>query len=265
MEESNLLGVEVAKVQAELIVFCDEYLVAFLSRSVLESEPGLSSWQQAVGKLSEAIPIGGDSANLAPLRPEELKDFMFEEATPGFSRSAGGIRWKIGLFNNLDWIHVYCWPPGLELKDAMEETEEFLAALPKFNTWLLGLPVDDCVLLNGLCMFVPFIADIEPAFGKLALNLDTWRTIVSANTSVSEDQRRKWLGFIDHAYFRHVVNNALLHLFGSLANNHFMTIRDYLEHPCLYGGYTRLMPHYLFALLFQKVSILRKLAQDKGG
>ena len=70
------------------------------------------------------------------------------------------------------------------------------------------------------------------------------------------------LGDKTHPYFEHVVNNALLHVLASLANNHFMLIRDYFDHPCIMGRYTRLMPHYLFAVLFQKVSILRQLATE---
>ena len=92
-------------------------------------------------------------------------------------------------------------------------------------------------------MTLPFIADVDPAFAKKALDLDTWGKT--------------------HPCLEHVVNNALLHVLASLANNHFMLIRDYLDHPCLFGRYTRLMPHYMFAVLFQKVSILRQLAAEQ--
>ena len=57
-----------------------------------------------------------------------------------------------------------------------------------------------------------------------------------------------------------MLNNALLHVLGALANNHFMAIRDLLDHPNLIGSYTGLMPHYLFAVLFHKVKTIRNLA-----
>src|SRR5262245_19016605 len=58
---------------------------------------------------------------------------------------------------------------------------------------------------------------------------------------------------------------ALLHALGGLANNHFLHIRDFLEHPLLRGGYTHLMPHYLFAVLVEKVLVLRRLSQERLG
>jgi hypothetical protein len=266
---------EIAKVQAELIAFRDEYLPAFLGRPLLESMPDHtpdfvraqametshrpSSWWEAIGTLSEALPVANDSTDNTVLRADDFKDFMFEEARPAFSQSAGGIHWRISLFISLEWVHGWCWPPFLERKDNADTQEkDFLAALPQIKPWLLSLAVDDMVLLNALSMVLPFIADVDPPFVKLALVPETWRWLVMANAAVSEEQRRKWLDWIDQAYFRHAINNALLHVFGALANNHFMLIRDYLEHPCLHGSYTGLMPHYLFALLFQKVSILRQ-------
>ncbi len=104
---------------------------------------------------------------------------------------------------------------------------------------MASAPAMDGRLWNPLCMTLPFVADVDPAFAKKALDPNTWNN--------------------ERLPFRCVINNALLHVLGSLANNHFMLIRDYLDHPCLYGNYTHLMPHYLFALLFQKVSILRQL------
>jgi hypothetical protein len=60
------------------------------------------------------------------------------------------------------------------------------------------------------------------------------------------------------------LNNALLHVLGVLANNHFEVIADLLDHPNLVGAYTRLMPYYLFAVLFEKVKILRALTWKPG-
>jgi hypothetical protein len=50
---------------------------------------------------------------------------------------------------------------------------------------------------------------------------------------------------------------------GALANNHFRVIEQYLHQTHLDGRYTHLMPHYLFAMLFEKVAILRQLAQEQ--
>ena len=168
---------------------------------------------------------------------------MFCEGTPGYSLSYSGIRWKIGMFCDMSITLLKGYRPPCS-GDGDNVTEaDFWAAIPAIEAWLLSLGTMDGRLWNPLCMTLPFIADVDPAFAKKALDLNTWGKI--------------------HPYFEHVVNNALLHVLASLANNHFMLIRDYLDHPCLMGRYTRLMPHYLFAVLFQKVSILRQLATEQ--
>ena len=260
---------EIAKVQSEIVILRDEYLPAFC-RSLHEIEPdslldqlrtqpspSLSSWQRAVTRLGDLLPLSTDDIHISPFDAEDLKEFMFQEASPGYSVSDNGIWWRIGLFVSLE--SACCWLRYMGTQDYFSE-ENFVAALPKIKTWIMGLPVDDCLLYNVLCMVLPLIADIDPPFAKLALDLDTWRSVVNANAALSEKQRQKALGMIDHGYFRHAVNNALLHVLGAIGNNHFMLIRDYLDHPCLYGHYTGLMPHYLFAVLFEKVRILGQLA-----
>ena len=107
------------------------------------------------------------------------------------------------------------------------------------------------------------MADTDPAFVQLALDPHTWQSLVEANADLTESERRTSLDCISHGYFRHAVNNALLHALSALGNNHLLSIRDYLDHPCLNGSYTRLMPHYLFAWLFQKVSILQDLSSGE--
>ena len=262
------MGSEIAKVQSELVVFRDEYLPVLLDRPLADSIPEalwtpasqqLFSWQQAVTRLGDLLPLSINDNRATPVNAEDFKDFMFQEASPSYSISDHGIHWWIGLFSNAE--SAICYLPHAEWHDVIKD-HDFLAALPGIRKWLMGLTVNDCSLYNALCMVLPIFTDVDPPFVKLALDLDTWRTLVRTNGGLSEEQQREALNTIDHGYFRHVLNNALLHVFGSLANNHFMAIRDYLDHPCLYGHYTRLMPHYLFAVLFHKVSILGKLAAD---
>ncbi len=246
-------GHEIAKVQAEIVAFRSEYLPVFLEISrtpelippfVFERQQNtlhlLSCWQEAITKVGDALPLPGDATTLDPA---EFKDFMFCKGTPGFSLSNGDIRWKIGMFCDIRVAILSGYRPP-ELGDNEEFTEDhFWASIPAIEAWLLSLDAMDGRLWNPLCMTLPFIADVDPAFAKKALDLDTWGET--------------------NAWFEHVVNNALLHVLASLANNHFMSIRDYMDHPCLLGRYTRLMPHYLFAVLFQKVSILRQLASQQ--
>jgi len=247
------LGHEIAKVQAELVMFRDECLPVFLGphphdtpHSItalkIEESNQLLPWYEAVTKLSESLPLPGDS--LAPLNAGEFKDFMFQEAAPAYSLSDNNIRWKIGLFCDMTIaLRDGLRPPCLGKVGEVTE-EEFWAAISEIEKWFLTFDAMDGHLWNPLCMTLPFVADADPAFAKKALDLSTWKNAKPV--------------------FEHVINNALLHVLGSLANNHFTLIRDYLDHPCLYGNYTHLMPHYLFAVLFQKVSILRQLAAEQA-
>jgi hypothetical protein len=66
-------------------------------------------------------------------------------------------------------------------------------------------------------------------------------------------------------YFHRVLNNALLHVLGSLACNHFQVVPGLLDHPAILGGYTSLMPHHLLAVLAEKVRVLRGIAGESQG
>ncbi len=101
------------------------------------------------------------------------------------------------------------------------------------------------------------VSDLDPAFAKLALDLDTWRSIVRTDQSLDEATKSQRLGAIDSGHLPHAINNALLHVLAALANNHFGVIADFLDHPCLSGVYTGLIPHYIFAVLLEKVKSLR--------
>jgi hypothetical protein len=136
--------------------------------------------------------------------------------------------------------------------------------LEDVKRWLMGLP-PDCELANSLCYLLPFVADADPAFVKLALDVDTWRGVVLADRGITEAEPAERLNLVDSWWFGYVLNNALLHALGGLASNHFLHIRDFLDHPLLRGRYTHLMPHYLFAVLFEKVLVLRRLSQERHG
>ncbi len=124
------------------------------------------------------------------------------------------------------------------------------------------MSVLDSGLWNSLCLILPLIADDDPALVKLLLDPQTWKTLVTTNSSLTANKREEIIHKIAEGYFPHVLNNALLHVFAALANNHFLKIRDYLGHSSLHGSYTGLMPHYLFAILFQKVVQLHDLAAE---
>lgn len=269
------LPAEIARVQRELTFFREECLPAFLGAPILEYVPknasdalrdhiftaagSLSSWQRTAARLADDLPLG-------PLPPEatgpsrdDFREFLFQSATPSFTIRAGRIVWGIELFVVGEISLEYCrtlWGDGEPCP--ITAPEDFARSSGEIKKWLMSKAVDDARLWNALCVVLPAIVNADPAFAKLALDPDTWRSLTLADSSLTAGQRPERLKLIN-GFFGHVLNNALLHVLGALANNHFLLIEDYLHHPRLRGGYTRLMPHYLFAVLFEKVLILRHL------
>lgn len=278
MENANVdLRAEIATVQAELTLFREECLPAFLGGPVQDfiadgmSERlqhhivavagRLSEWQDAARRLADYLPLGPLPANAPTLDRQHFARLLFQEARPAFLTRGGRIIWRIELFMPLD-VALRCPVFEEDADAAADGWERFLGRVEDVKRWLLGLPLD-CQWANSMCFVLPFLADADPTFVKLALDPDIWRGIVVADQSITEEDRAKRLRFVDGEWFAHVLNNALLHALGGLANNHFPVIRDFLDHPLLRGSYTHLMPHYLFAVLFEKLGVLRRLSQER--
>lgn len=256
---------EIARVQEELVFFRDKCLPAFYGTPidpVFQTEyaewvaqkfgrnPPLSEWQAATRRLADLLPLGPLPSSSSKISREDFKDFLFQEATPSFCVREGRIVWQVRLFVDSSLCSAYF--PTLDLSNPLD-----------IRRWLMNLPVNSPELANGLCMALPLIADADPAFAKLALDPEEWRGIVLADPGIIEEERAKRLKWISGLWFSHVLNNALLHTLAALGNDHFSMIEDFLDHPYLVGGYTHLMPHYLFAVLFEKVATLRTLSEER--
>ena len=279
---------EVAQVHRELTAFRDQLLPALLGpceayledrardpsrwppvEQIEKSVRTLRNWQLAVNRLLDALPL----TKLGAAEPEpdwsEYKEFLWHPASASSHLvREGRIVWRIELF--------ITWDDGLEYmldksgaastREAQEpgpecSFDELQRRLPEVKRWFLALPVDGSVLFNALSFVLAPVSDLDPAFVKLALDLDTWRSIVRTDQTLDEATRSQRLGAIDCGDLPHAINNALLHVLAALANNHFGVIADFLDHPCLSGAYTGLIPHYLFAVLLEKVKTLRSLAR----
>ncbi len=258
---------EVAKVQGELRSFRERVLPALFETPldpvfgedycdwVRQKRNGrLSEWQGATRRLVDLLPLGPLTSS--KISRDDFEEFLFQGATPSFCFEEGRIVWKIGLFVDPSLCSAYCPAfPSSALEDPV--------SLPVVRQWLMNLPVDSPELANALCMALPFIADADPAFAKLALDPEKWRNVVLGDRDISEEQRTKRLKMVDGLWFGHILNNALLHVLGALANNNFLTIDDFLDHPFLIGGYSHLTSSYLLAVLLEKVAILRQLSEER--
>jgi hypothetical protein len=275
------LRAEVARVHRELVAFRDRLLPVFFEPDgahhwTLPGQPRdkieiianpLRDWRQAVCRLLDALPISPLGDAELPLERSEYEPFLWQPASASSHVvREGRIVWRIELFIGWDW-------GSEDVLSRIAEGEErgpdpfgdLERRLPEAKRWLMSLPVDGSLLWNALSYALTPISDLDPAFAKLALDPETWRTIVHGDRTIDEATRSRRLQAIDGAWFTHVLNNALLHVLAALANNHFGVIADFLEHPSLVGRYTRLMPHYLFAVLLEKVEVLRSLTRMASG
>ena len=291
--ETNLT-VEVAQVHRELTAFRDQLLPALLGpcEAYLEDRAQDPSRWPSVEQIEKSVcrpcDIGSwpsttcsmlcrlpDSPQLTRSRTGPNIKSSSGNATSASSHlmREGRIVWRIELFIGWDDALEYMLarsgaePMGAAQEPGPDPFAELQRRLPEVKHWFLSLPVDGSVLFNALSYILTPVADLDPAFAKLALDPDTWRSIVRTDQTLDEPARLQRLQAIDHGHLPDAINNALLHVLAALANNHFGAIADFvvLEHPCLSGAYTGLIPHYLFAVLLEEVKTLCSLAKLGNG
>ncbi len=190
---------------------------------------------------------------------------MRNKPTPGYLVGDGRIIWQIGVGIpfDLDEVARRCLSQmGIGTASHPLSWQMLLDEWPRVREWFLRLPLDN-FLFSALTAIVPFLSEADLAFPRVVLNLDTWRRRAQYDPAISEETRALWLKMVDGCWIPKILHNAMLHLFAVLANNHFEEIRSYLSHSLLVGTYTHLMPHYLFAVLFAKVSVLLQFARTQ--
>lgn len=267
MDEQDIdIGGEVTRLRRELISFRDEILPAILDPG---SPPNphddhvrpLHAWRGAADRLLDALPPPGTGAGRTPPHRRDFEEFLFQPAESSHLVRDGQVAWRIELFVGWGWAaeDVLSLIPNRS-RHALDFLDDLRLNLPEIRRRIMALPVDEGELWNLLCIALVPIADLDPAFAKLALDGETWRTIVKGDREIDQETRVRRLQAVD-GYFRHVLNNALLHVMGALACNHFEVIPDLLDHPDLIGSYTSLMPHYLFAVLFEKAKCLHDMVK----
>ena len=269
----NLIGIdldaEMARVLDQLTAFRGLCLPAFFAPGGIEpvwdddlplggpdvANRPLHCWQDAVDRLAHVLVESDTMPDRA-----EFDDFLFEKPVPDFSIRGGRISWRVslGLYCNRE-PNAWAFLNRMVLEADVEgDPIEYLNARSSVaRDWLFGLGVDHPNLGDTLCFLLPLLAEGNAEVVKELLDPETWRSIVLAEGRTTPEVRAIRLRLIDDQLPRYF-NNALLHVFGSLANNHFEVILDLLRHPCLLGGYTDLFPHYIFGVLFGKVEILRR-------
>lgn len=264
------LDAERARVLDELKAFRDVCLPAFFAPGGIEpvwdddlplggpdlvNRP-LHCWQEAVDRLAHVLVEPGTRLDRA-----EFEDFLFEEPVPDFSVRGGRIFWRVslGIYCNRE-PNAWAFLERMGLIDEVEDDPvEFLNMRSTVaRDWLLGLGADHPNLGDTLCCLLPLLAEGNAEVVKEMLEPETWRASVLAEGITTPEVRTIRLRMIDDQLPRYF-NNALLHIFGALANNHFEVILDLLRHPHFLGSYTELFPHYVFGVLFGKVEILRGL------
>jgi hypothetical protein len=262
------LDAEKARVLEELRAFRDVCLPAFFAPGgilpVWDDDMSLGGpdvanrplhrWQEAVDRLAQAL-VEQDTL----MDRTEFDDFLFEKTVPDFSIGGGRISWRVslGLYCNREPdACAFLTRMGLEA-EIEGDPIEFLNKEPTVaRDWLFDLGVDHPNLGDTLCTLLPLLSEGNTDVLKEVLDPETWRSIVFTEGGTTPEVRAKRLRLIKIRLPRYT-NNALLHVFGALANDRFEVILDLLQHPHLLGGYTDLFPHYIFGVLLGKVEILR--------
>lgn len=264
---------DIAAVQRELSVFRTEYIPVFLQPveedevqdamtdkleyQRIEIDMPESDWLDAIDRLDAALPLTPVPPARAELRIDFFRDFMAQESTPGYLMRDGRMVWDIALAMVRPDTRFICRGYRSDGGNVELSLEQLQAELPRVRKWLMGLPIDEPYLWNTLITHLPALADADPAFTKFVLDVETWQSIVRSDRTLTGITRAQKLQRVE-AQMQRVMNTVLLHVIGSLANNHFFDIRDFLPHPFLKGPSTNLMPHFVFAVLYQKVNTLRK-------
>ena len=261
---------EVSKVENELTLFREKYVLALLGRrSIHASLSRMSRWCTTEWRNEPVSPPTGKGQPagwLSYFRWGRCQRTLGKSlvrtsgsfssgATPAFRIGGGRIIWEIELFMGRQLVQEL-----LQKRDLPVPIENLPTGLAELGRWLLRQLID-YKLTDDLCSLLPFLADVDPAFARLVLGPETWRKIALAEQDEGAE-RTDWLEYVEGLWFAHCLNNALLHVLGALANNRFEKIEvsgPSLPRPPLHT----LMPHYVFAVLFGKVVILRQLSREQ--
>jgi len=264
------LGAEAARVRGELISFRDTCLPAFFAPGGIADLPlqwpgiparlAWDKYRQATEQLIDALHTGGDAEWL----DSEAFGFLHKKSEPSYTIEDGRIVWRCGRGEKewLDAIADHCLNM-MGLPDS--SVQSLVDQLPEVERWILSRGVDDFILYDALCIALPLLVDPAREFVRRALAPETWRGLVLDQHELTPREQAEKLRWIEGDVFRNVLNNALLHVIGSAANNHFDLILDLLDHPVLLGGYTDMFPHYIFGVLHAKIVALQRLAMEVDG
>lgn len=233
-----------------------------------EGSPGApGTWRRVVRGLEAALPTP-DGRPGVPVDEAFLAGFLHQRADAGFRIRRGRIAWKIGVFTPLD---LDDWHAAGVLSAMLGEpvpeagaSERLLSRFDKFQDWFLGAGPDVCFVANEMCLMLPICVEFAMDFVRRAFDLEGRLERIRSDVSLDDGERTQRLKEWSGPFPMHGFNNALLHVIASLANNHFDQIESFLNHPARIGGYTGLMPHYLVAVLHQKVRILDELSREES-
>jgi hypothetical protein len=258
----------VVKVLEELTEFAEQLLPAMAAKNpecfpdhVVESEPGwrqrllpLEDWRGAAQQLRQHLATRSTS-QVPELDAAEFHRFLQADASPSYVIRDGRIHWQISVFVPWDWAEaakLSTLPPECRPRDASDTARSIGAA----KRWMLGASAQDSNLHNCLCIVLPCIANHDSVFARMILDVDAWRGRIQSNPAICDAERAQELAAVDGRAFRNVLNNSLLHVIAALANNHFSEIGYLVDNEIFLGRYTRLVIHYVFAVLFAKVQVL---------
>jgi hypothetical protein len=269
-----VLGAEVDQVREELGLLVSRILPLLLpdgqdAGGAAQQQDGprsLNSWQRVARELAAALPRP-DGRPGKPIDEAFLEGFLHQLALACFCVREGEIVWKNEVFMMVD-LDDQSARHVLELMHGEPVAESgargrLLRDFDAFKNWFLGPAPEPVFVVNAMCSVLPTCVDLDLEFVREAFDLERRIARIRSDHSASEEERTRRLHDWSCLVVMHGFNNALLHVIAALANNHFDQIERFLDHPARNSGfYTGLMPHYLVAVLHQKVRILNELRRE---
>jgi hypothetical protein len=257
------IGEEIAQVQRELRIFRQEYLPilaepvpiddrwAYVGMLAAAPGPNARIWEEAAFSIADTLPLPPDDPGKA-FNPEDYAGLYHQAQDPGFQIRDGKIVWEISIFM-----------PVL-LADGLDRAAPYgvpYRRVDQIVDWLLSLPLDDARLWNSLCILLPVVAMQDEQRAWELLNPQFWANRLSGdeNWTPLKDSKMDAEEYIRSVWFNNILNNSMLHVLAALANNRFIGIARFLQLETYRGGYTKLMPAYLFSVFCEKVLILKQL------
>lgn len=256
----DALREESERVLAELAEFEEHLLPAIAAEDATVAselnpkEAVLGNWTEAINHLRTVLTGLCDAHDRPYFDPRDFNLFLWPGPTPDCAITASRIRWQMSSSDD-DWRFACDHASTLPEQCRAISPCDVARSIAATKQWMLCSSVRGGNLRRAMRKMLPIIADRDPEFAAMALDVEGWRERIQIKEALSSRERILEMATLD-GQFRSVLHQAITSVIQALANNHFMRIRAYMDHPELHGECLWRVPFGLMAILTAKAEIL---------